>query len=238
MKFVIALFLFLPLMATLLDAPVYAGTLEDLVIALHLQPWAASKNQCANAPTQFGCDGYQRTSLLNLHGNLFTAYNMYVVILDINPSVGIQAVSLGINFDPNPGEGVDTFGSEPCADTVVPEMNWPSAEGGATFTWDTCQNTIDPSDPQGEAATVVSAIYTYAYSPDTACIYLAPLSLLTAVDCSGITSDLTIYYPHHFACAGFGGAFEYQPCLTIYSPVEETSWGALKRQFHGETERR
>lgn len=212
-----------------------AGTLDGINVGLHLQP-RVTKNNCTAGQAgtlQFACNefpGESEASSLNLQGELDTPYDLYVVLLDIPPNFGIQGIEFGISFDGEAGAGLDTYGVEKCADQEFSGLGWPNAGGSVTYTWISCQNTVDPTDPDGQAVAVASVIYAYAYSDDQACITVKASGVFGATDCAATSSDLTGNFPWNAGCVGFDQA-GFDPCLQHVDPVEETTWGAIKQQF-------
>ena len=222
---------FMATLAGVVPGVTHAGVtdLYDMKVGLHLQP-RGTKNWCeaGRAGTrEFGCNaGYGEYSELVVNGATETAYDMYIVLLDILPAVGLQSVRLALEYMEEPTEGVQIFGMEACADDVFPDPGWPAPGTAITFTWNTCQNTVDPTDPQEEATTVAAAVYVYAYSMDRVCVEHPSNNNYTAVDCSGASWDWSYFR----GCTGFDRP-GIDPCLVIYSPVEETTWGSIKRQY-------
>jgi hypothetical protein len=150
--------------------------------------------------------------------------------------VGLAGAAFGIEYDGTGGSGVDFFGYELCADIEFPDGNWPAnPPAGNTITWDSgsnCQNTPDPSDPQGHAAAVACGFYTYAYSTDSFQIIRRPVAVpdFKVSDCTAAESNPQ--YPYFAGKAGFGGGSSFDPCSEVL-PVEPVTWGGLKRQFRG-----
>ena len=207
-----------------------AGTLDEVKVALHLEP-RAFKNVCQDAPEHYACNIYGQTSRLNTQGDLTTAYDMYIVVLDIPQVPGLLGVELGLDYNGADGAGVDPFASYTCADMEFSGLGWPNAGGAVTYAWLECQNTADWTDPQIEAVTVAAAMYIVAYSDDRACVVPKPSGLYTATDCAFTISDLTVPFPMNSGCAGFGNEEGHDPCYTVETPVEETTWGGIKRAF-------
>jgi hypothetical protein len=206
-----------------------AGPLNDVRIGLHLQDYATKKN-CAQGQAgalEFGCDGVGETSNLVVNGSVDYAYDMFVVVLDVPPADGLLGCEMGMTWSVDP---CDAYGSTLCSDLVFASAGWPCNGNSATYTWGTCQNTVDPTDPQGEAAVVCEAIYVYAYDPQTTCIDIKPSGFFGATDCNAGSSDLVPNYPVNSGCASFGEGLGYSPCVGG-TPVEETTWGAIKSQF-------
>jgi len=227
-----ALFLLLGLAVMAMGAQAAQAGLDEAKIALHLQAHQA-KNQCSTyAPdTTLACDGVTKTSNLVVTGSTGVSYDMYLVVVDVPPAEGLRAIEFGIEYDGTPLSGLDPYGSVMCSDLLFANSNWPNgdATAAATYTWSTCQNTVDPSDPQGECAIVCGSIYCYAYNPDTACIVVKPSGYYDATDCGLNTVDLLPNFPANRGCAGFGQPGT-DPCLGGV-PVKESTWGQLKRQF-------
>ena len=208
------------------------GDLSGMIVALHLQALAA-KNNCdaGQAGTaEFGCDAAGMNSSLVVNGTVSTSYDMYIVCLDIPPNPGMNALELGIDYDPGSGSGLDHFGATTCSDLVFEGLGWPNSGGAATYTWTTCQDAVDATDPQGEASAVAATIYAFAYGADTACIDIKPSGIYGVSDCDGAFSDLTGNFPDNSGCAGFDQPGT-DPCLGG-TPVEERTWGDIKRYYN------
>ena len=215
-------------------APVFAGTLDLARVGLHIQGHN-TKNWCTtNAPSTFGCDAVAETSTMNTVAAVGVSYDMYIVVVDIPVAAGLQGIEFGISYDPVGASGLDAFGVVSCASLEVPGLGWPNAGGVATYTWTTCQGTVDAGDPQGEMYQICASIYAYAYGPDTACIEKKASGVLGGTDCAATSSDLVPHFPLNAGCVDFGGGTGSHPCVQLVTPVEETTWGAIKSQFEGE----
>ena len=212
---------------------------QDLVkVGLHLTPKPTKGTPCGTAPAGgFACDSpVNQTSALVVDGAVGVSYYMYMVLLDINTGPGVAGVALGINYNGAGSAGVDLFGAETCSDIEFPDGNWPdNPPCGNTITWSSaanCQQTVDPSDPQGEGYAIAYGFYAYAYSPDTFEIIKRPVAVpdFKVSDCTSAESNPV--FPEAAGKAGFGQP-GYQPCVAVV-PVEESTWGNIKRQFGGE----
>jgi len=161
-------------------------------------------------------------------------------------SVGIDAVSFGINYQGGPRTGIDpqwvswtgcTDGSEYFASGEFDDP-WPSRTSGATIVWATCQDQL--IDAEG-VHVVVAALSVYAYSEATLWVtghdtWAGPV--LEVHPCDGTDTDLLDQVP--FAEQGtrypkvqIGGVDKaYNPCLgTGGVPVRATTWGRIKRHY-------
>lgn len=214
------------IVSALLSGNALAGTLDNIKLALHLEPHSGKAHCTTNAPTEFGCNNYLAASNLVVNGNTNTSYDMYIAALDV-PVTGIAGMEFGLSYNGNTA----AYTTYLCADQEFAGEGWPHDNGVNTITWIGCQNTVDPTDPQGEVAAVAYAIYIYAYSTDTICITPKSNSgVLGAADCAAGNSSLLVQYPLNMGCVGLG-LLGFSPCEVFYSPVEETTWGAIKSQF-------
>ena len=100
---------------------------------------------------------------------------------------------------------------------------------GARYVWDSCQDTVDPLDHSGDAIAAATAIYTYAYSADAVCVAPTRDWELQVTECDGTFWSLLNRYPRNAGCAGFDAPGHY-PCGELV-PIEETTWGDIKRRY-------
>ena len=216
-----------------LTAP--ASTLQEARVALHIIPGVQKGDPCdiPGLDQTMACD-YPNGSNLNLEGDLLTGRSVMIVVLDVDPAVGLAAVSLGIEWsDP---EMFVSAGDLSCADVAFPSPTWPASGSGILVAWNSatnCQNTPDASDPQGQAVGVAYALYTYAYSPAHLQVIQRPQdSVLKVADCNSVESVLNV--PDQAGRIIFGTSsetFAFDPCTPYPLPVEPTSWGRLKRMY-------
>ena len=238
-------------LSILASASAWAGTQGNVRIALHLEPYSKG-DTCSLAPTALGCDSYGNVdpvSNLFVSGEIETSYLMYLVIMDINTASGLGGLSCGLTYQSGGlGQGgLALFGSMVCADqafsSIAPNPEWPDHGSGSVFTWDTinnCQNTVDPTDPQGEALAVAAGFYVYAYAEDWVRVgtrgYLAEPDFKVS-DCSAVETDIAGSIFYGWAQADYGrtgfGTSGFDPCFDSIVPVQETTWGRLKNQFNG-----
>ena len=163
-------------------------------------------------------------------------YNLYILVCN-GSSVGgfepegsgVAGVELGIAYDST----ISLGNSEVCSDLTFPSLDWPNSGSGAIFTWDgigNCQSTpTEPFVPNTTIA-VATGFEVFTTGPGAFSITPRPITGLAKVaDCNAAEDDLTGRVPSHLGVAGFCGP-GYNPC-GLPTPVEESTWGAIKKQF-------
>jgi len=204
-----------------------AGDLSQVKLALHAVG-SPSKDPCgADAPSGFGC------SRLNYPGNLTvqwpadgTPAYVYVLALDIPPTVGLAGATFGMTY---------TGGAFPaswnrCSTYDFHGPDWPASGSGITVTFDPCQDTVDPTDPEGEAFAILGYITMGAYSAGAAQVIHHPNSppwQITVADCSAAESLLNESWCQ--GKIGFGTESGWNACFTCPDPVATSTWGAVKK---------
>jgi hypothetical protein len=157
-------------------------------------------------------------------------------------SVGILAVSFGLDYDGGPGTGIDpawvtwtgcTDGYEFFVD--LPGQEWPRPGAGGRVTWVTCQNQWIGTEG---VHVVIGALEVYAYSE--AALWLTTNDWLqsgpemTVTTCDLLTTDLFAEHANDdsiFPRVRFGGSGRaWNPCLGTV-PARPTTWGRIKRQY-------
>jgi hypothetical protein len=95
---------------------------------------------------------------------LLTGRYLYIVVAEAD-SQGIAGAGFGIDYDGEPGSGIDILdGWNLCATGLqFPSDTWPAAGSGNLFTWDGCPHTPLPA---GGVQAVAGGFYVYAYSDD------------------------------------------------------------------------
>ena len=134
-------------------------------IALHLEEYQPSNEPCARVFDGFACDDDGlRPPQMNLQGSLLQGYHAYVVALDIFPTIGLDAASFGVTYDP---ESIDVMGWTSCADRDSSDGAWPASGTGNRLSFESCQGMVpDPTDPEGDSFVILGSFYVYAYSRD------------------------------------------------------------------------
>ena len=224
------------LLSLALPLTAVASTLQDARVGLHIGPVQKGfPCDAAGIDQGYACD-YPNGSTLNIHGDLNSGRNVYVVVLDVDPQVGVAGISMGIDYSSPDLLVLDN--NDVCADLAFPAANWPDPGSGIVITWGSatnCQNTPDPSDPQGQAAAAAYALYTYAYAASYLQVIQRPIGdmALTVADCNSAESQLLV--PDQAGRITFGAEgneqFAFDPCTIYPLPVEPTSWGRLKRMY-------
>lgn len=200
-------------------APTRANLNHEATIELHLTAPIA-KNACAVMMAQPPiCDSHMRT-WGSLYPNLYYAY---VILANADQVVGARGISLGIQYDPALGQGVDVFGWTLCADLQVPANGWPDSGGGNQILWQNCQRTIPPGDIGVKA--VAGYFYCAAYSPGQLRITAHPnLGEVRILDCND--ASVRIADPVTTFCGwsqvgqvDFGGGIGFSPCSMLCGPA-------------------
>jgi len=222
--------LLLSILSLMVAGVAFAGTQDGAVVALHDQSHGKAVNVCSDGsipadPTSNGIDCFSYST-----DNAPTGINrdVYLVVALADPAFGIAGLSCGISYNPAAVAGVDVFAWILCSDLEFPNAgpngSWPASGGGNRITWaagPNCQN----ADLNGEGVhAVAGAFYIYAYSDDQMCV-TGNLNLVVpefkVADCNASESDVLF----GGGCVGYGQA-GYNPCDD--TPVERTSWGAIK----------
>ncbi len=170
---------------------------------------------------------------------------IYVIVARADSALGVSGISLGVTYQTpggsTDGVGVDVFGYVTCADYEFreggdgsPDQIFPASGGGNRLFWEpttNCQRHV--VSPYG-VETLACVIYVYAYGPDQFAVIPNPAGAngpeFQVVDCVGPTAwDLE--WPSHAGVVGFG-MDGYNPCIALGVPVEATTWGRLKSQYH------
>jgi hypothetical protein len=201
---------------SLVGATAQAGTNDNAKIAGHLQPHSA-KNSCTSLtppPCNPGGAG------LVVHGALATPYDLYLVVLDADSSLGVGAATFGISYAGAPQSGVDVFSWSSCTDLEfrggAAGIAWPDSGSGNLVLWDrttTCQRTPAAGDLDGGVTAVIGVLYVYAYSDDVFAITrrtYAEHPDFNVCDCRPSLTSLP--YPQASGTVGFGNLSGSNPC--------------------------
>jgi hypothetical protein len=225
---------------TALSTVSFAGPNANAKIQLHLAT-TTTKQQCTRAAAHPPCTGIVTNGLL--YPQLYYAY---VLVTDADAGVGIAGCQFGIQYDgPGPldGVGVDIDSWALCAtlEFQQPSPVWPTSGGGNLITWNAvtvCQR----NEPGGPGTGVVATAGWFACSAYTpACFRITPRpadGLAKVADCAAAEDNVegvaTPRNPSHlgFVCFSASGTTGgYNPCGLI-TPVERTTWGALKSTYN------
>jgi len=216
-----------------------AGTMENAKIALHLQPHNTGKLDTCTLMSSPTCHSDSETSNLNLQGAVGVSYDAYIAVLDANSTSGVGGATFGLAYPASLG----LFGNGLCADLEFPGQGWPATGGGNVITFDVitnCQNAtngaVDPTDVEGDnGMAVLYWLYVYAYGDATLAITQRNVAIpdFKIADCTA--AEDSPLFPLYAGQLGFGTGIGYSPCVPPpVTPVEETTWGAIKSQFDGE----
>lgn len=196
-------------LAVLLTAP----TLEQALAGSELAPKIALHISATTSKTGSICAAWSPNakgipcSNYVVQGSLNQNVLVYMVARVDSLSSGIAGVTAGIEYNGNPGEGVDVYSWTLCTDGLEfpnagPRGDWPAAGGGNLITWITCAGQRIGNDGLHG---VVGAFGVYAYSADQLKITpnrnLETGPSLTVANCSGGE----VHLDSTFACgwAGF-----------------------------------
>jgi hypothetical protein len=245
------------LLATAVAGVAFAGTQDDAVVALHVKAHQTAANKICpgqvNAKTKvresedpnskgLHCGMYEETSVL-------AKTDVYLVVANADPSVGIAGLSCGIDY----GINLRGDGWQLCADLQFPNGSWPAAGGGNRITWAAGTRCQDGSSPSDDIATtagvghgrdfgpgmykvhaIAGALYMYSYVgyPDVLQVTMnngLVIPEFRVADCSASESEVTM----GGGAVGYQGEPGFNPCDFIV-PTEETTWGALKSKQRSE----
>jgi hypothetical protein len=216
------------LLVVLLVTPVWAGTQDEAVIALHAKPHADKLiNTCASgaAPEDPNTQGIPCSDYVTQYPVLAGA-DVYLVVARADPAFGIAGLSCGVAYGPALG----MLGWTLCADLDFPNGGWPLNGGGNRITWDTDTNCQTQAMVTDGVHAVAGAFYVYAYGADvlqiTENLNLQTGPELQVADCSSAVTEVS----HLSGAVGFDFMTGFNPCNTPI-PVEMTSWGAIKQGF-------
>lgn len=247
MKRVLASIIVAGMAVTAMSSTSFAGANANAKIQLHLAG-LTTKAQCTRTVARPACAG------IVTHGDLYPAvYFAYVLITDGDATAGLAGLQFGIQYGStkNDAVGVDIFGWTLCAtlEFQQPTPVWPENGGGNLITWD-MTNVCQRFEPGGAGTGVVAdAGYFYlgAYSAADMYITERPVDGMSKVaDCSAAedniegsgngtnTQNEPVYHnPSHLGSLGFGAGHNgYSPC-GLNTPVENTTWSAVKSLYNG-----
>ena len=210
-----------------------AGTQDDAVVALHDKVHNTKATQIcpglatATDPNTLGinCFDYSTDNApLGAPGS-----DVYLVVANADPGAGIAGLSCGVSFP----VAIGMFGFTLCADLQFPNGGWPADGGGNRITWaagTNCQNGAQGGVNFGAGDFNVHAIagsfYVYAYGNGVLTIGTNENLVIPefrVADCDASESDVQL----GGGAVGYGTETGYNPCQNI-TPVEETTWGAIK----------
>lgn len=203
-------------------------------IALHLQ---SVTGKVCSSPIAAPCPSPTATGANPIvDGELNTGYNAYLIVIGFDINEGIIGTRFGLDYGPNITVGSWTS----CSDLEFPSPLWPATGSGTNLNWATCQNTENPATPNYGLANG-GTFYVYAYGNEyfriTPNLTGTPDTHAGVANCANMASDV----PDSFTSAlGFGNINGYDPCIfndtescaipcVGGTPVEETTWGGLKR---------
>ena len=204
--------------------PAGAQSLAKTKLALHV----VAANTASCAPIQAACAD-AGTSALTTSASP-GVFDVYVLAVDVNPAAGLQAAAYSIE----PGLNINPYSFTSCSATVGPRpVSGASAlqSFDVIHSFDSCQQVIDPSDPEGEALVVLTylqievlgdAYFSLSQRQDV------PIPDAWVEDCSSVRTDLDV--ATELGAVGFNTA-GFDPCTAEPVPTEEKTWGGIKRTF-------
>jgi len=207
--------LVMPVFLFFLLAPAQATAIQNAnaKIGGHLRVHAAKSQPCTSPPIPSCNSGEASLTDAGLTG---VGYDLYLLVLDANPTAGVAGASFGISYGPNLSVGSWQL----CADLNFAGgpagVSWPQSGSGNVVTWvaDTnCQNTPAPGDNNGDVTAVIGAFYVYAYAADIFEITrreYVPEPDLSVAGCNGDLSN--VVFPQNAGKVGFGASEGYDPC--------------------------
>ena len=199
-----------------------SGDIVKGKIALHGVS-ALGKNPCdEQAPTDLWCnDEGVPSPTFNVQGNPDEPWYVYAVVVDVPSASGVKGAAFSVTYS----NFVFTGDFNSCGDQLFADPGFPEEGTGGVVTSASCILTID-GDPEDDVSWVLGYAYMYAYGDDVAQV-IARLAdnRLVLVDCDVAESDIPEVHGGSFA---WGTAVGLTPCQPV-TPVENTTWGALKR---------
>jgi len=170
-----------------------------------------------------------------------TAYTVYVLVCngsDRDPGfadvgTGVAGLEFGLTYGPQIAIGGSGFNV--CADQAFPHVNFPDSGTGNLIAWDSINNCQEvPSEPFVPQTVVALAGWmdVFASSPGVIAVTPRPVSGLAKVaDCNSAETVVSdgVFGTEKLGQAGFCEP-GHNPC-DLATPVEETTWGSIKKQF-------
>lgn len=210
-----------------------AGNNSQAAIAVHIGA-PVTKNLCGTAPALTAASVVAEVD--DAESCTIGEYTLYILVCNgssvggFEPEgTGVAGMEFGINYGPE-----ITFGGEArCSDLEFPSADWPDAGSGTILTWapgSNCQST--PTEPFVPNTTIAIgyAFGVYTTGPAVFSITPRPITGQAKVsDCNAAEDELTALVPSHLGVGGFCTS-GYNPC-GLPTPVEESTWGAIKQQF-------
>jgi len=146
------------------------GTQDGARILLHVQPPLQNRiTACTDSsPIGRGIPCSEFVTAAPDSG----AHLVYLVVARGDSAVGIGGVSCGIDYNPEPGQGVDVSTWTLCTQGLEfpnagPFGRWPEAQGGTRITWDESLNCQKRTIGEDGVHATVGFFYVYVYGPDT-----------------------------------------------------------------------
>jgi len=159
-------------------------------------------------------------------------WQAWLVVCAGSDSTGIRGAEFGIDYNPNPYDGIYVNAWDLCADQDFQEPGWPStAPSGILVTWIPANCQIVNSEPfvPYTVIAVMGALDIYTYSPDELRIIPRPISGRAEIaDCSGDQESILDNIPTHLGTGAWCSGPGYKACWPGL-PVKSTTWGRLKR---------
>jgi hypothetical protein len=225
----------------------------NAVLAVHVadRTTKASTICGTSSPIDPGHPGGQLScSAFTSYGSLCAPYLVYLVVAKVDTS-GISGASFGIEYNGDPGLGVDVNSWTQCADGLPFTSNglrgeFPASGGGLRLTWVECQQTVIGTE--GIHA-VLGALDVYAYSSDRLKITPnRPLDSgpeLRIANCLGAEAEVDSLYNAGWAGFGYGSRGGYNPCDPVIVepqpapkaagpcpvPTKPATWGRIKSRY-------
>jgi hypothetical protein len=177
-------------------APAGAASNPNARVLVHLTA-PVGKAPCLAPGGPAGCADIQTA------GDLSPAsYYALVMVTNGRTSNGVGAVEFGIEYDDDPGAGVDIFSWSACG-TSIPTGAWPASGSGNHVNWSACQST-EPDGPGTGVSAIAGYFYLSAYSSDALAIKPHPeVHDVRVIDCSGTPGIVFDTTPPRWGSAAF-----------------------------------
>jgi hypothetical protein len=218
-----------------------AGNNSQAGIAVHIAPFDDTKTKC-DSGVPADNSSVNTSDFTNCSSGL---YNVYILVcngshrnaeyqaagldgggFDVD-GTGVAATDFGLIYGP----GVFLSGWSSCADGLeFADPGWPNSGFGTTVTWTSCNGLSSPTNVPNNVIAVAGVMVADVLAPELLQLTAKATSgLATVVDCDNVLDVVSGQLPGQLGAAGFCLS-GYNPCGLV-TPVEETTWGSIKKQF-------
>ena len=184
---------------------------DDPKLVLHLVEGSGLPQDCSAAPLHLACNndgeviGDQVQA--DIQGDTLTDYQAYVLLADIDSTLGVSEIKFGLSYDPS----VIVSGWLSCAALASPSETWPDSGSYITlqFSGETgCAHpTPDPYDAGHRGVVPLLELSVRATAPGLLRFVGAENELAQLTDCSDSLSAV-----YEYGEVGFGYKLGWDPC--------------------------